>query len=130
MDGGMLTGSAYMREPWGVSKIYGITDPNYRGVLYITKERLLPIVRTAVESGLQVASHTVGDGAVSTLLEVYKDVSQTMPDQLKKTRPCISHSNFMSMESVNMLPQLGVSVDMQPAWLYLDAHTLAEAVRV
>ena len=35
LDGGMLTGSAYMREPWGVSKIYAINDPNYRGVLFI-----------------------------------------------------------------------------------------------
>lgn len=37
MDGGMLTGSAYMSKPWGVSKIYGITDPNYRGLLFVTK---------------------------------------------------------------------------------------------
>src|SRR5262249_28295139 len=34
LDGGMLTGSAYMRAPWGVSKIYSITDPAYRGVLF------------------------------------------------------------------------------------------------
>ena len=27
LDGGMLTGSAYMREPWGLSKVYSITDP-------------------------------------------------------------------------------------------------------
>jgi predicted amidohydrolase YtcJ len=53
LDGGMLTGSAYMRQPWGVSKIYGITDPEYRGVLFIPRDRLVPIVRTAVESGLQ-----------------------------------------------------------------------------
>ena len=32
MDGGMLTGSAYMREPWGVSEVYSITDPAYRGL--------------------------------------------------------------------------------------------------
>src|SRR5262249_25541882 len=25
LDGGMLTGSAYMREPWGVSTMYGIS---------------------------------------------------------------------------------------------------------
>ena len=124
MDGGMLTGSAYMREPWGVSKMYGITDPAYRGVLFITKDRLLPIVSTAVESGLSVASHTVGDGAVHALLDVYKDVYQAMPDQLRKVRPVISHSNFMSRESVDMLKQFGVSVDIQPAWLYKDAHTL------
>ena len=49
LDGGMLTGSAYMREPWGKSDIYAITDPTYRGLLFIPRERLLPIVRTAVE---------------------------------------------------------------------------------
>jgi hypothetical protein len=30
----------------------------------------------------------------------------------------------MSRESVDMLKQFGVSVDIQPAWLYKDAHTL------
>jgi hypothetical protein len=124
LDGGMLTGSAYMREPWGVSDIYAITDPNYRGVLFIPKERLLPIVRTAVESGLQFTAHTVGDGAVQTLLEVYEELSRTTP--LRKTRPCISHSNFMSRDAVNKLPQLGVSVDIPPAWLYLDTRTLVK----
>src|SRR5262249_46125652 len=39
LDGGMLTGSAYLRQPWGVSKIYSITDPEYRGVLFIPRER-------------------------------------------------------------------------------------------
>ena len=57
LDGGMLTGSAYLREPWGVSKIYAITDPAYRGVLFIPKERLLPMVRTAIQSGLAPSSH-------------------------------------------------------------------------
>ena len=51
LDGGMLTGSAYMREPWGVSKIYAIDDPSYRGVLFIPPERWLPIVRETVDVG-------------------------------------------------------------------------------
>src|SRR6266516_782439 len=71
LDGGMLTGSAYMREPWGVSETYAISDPTYRGVLFIPKERLLLIVETAVESGSQFTAHSVGDGAVHTLLDVY-----------------------------------------------------------
>jgi hypothetical protein len=32
LDRGMLTGSAYMLAPWGVSRIYSIDDPNYRGM--------------------------------------------------------------------------------------------------
>jgi hypothetical protein len=124
LDGGMLTGSAYMREPWGVSDIYAITDPTYRGLLFIPKERLLPIVRTAVESGLQFTAHSVGDGAVHTLLEVYEEINRETP--VRKTRPSITHSNFMSREAVEKVAQLGVLVDIQPAWLYLDTRTLAK----
>jgi predicted amidohydrolase YtcJ len=122
LDGGMLTGSAYMREPWGVSKIYSITDPTYRGVLFIPKDRLLPIVRTTLESKLQFTAHTVGDGAVQTLLDVYEEINQKTP--IREMRPCITHSNFMSREAVEKLPKLGVVVDIQPAWLYLDTRTL------
>ena len=122
LDGGMLTGSAYMREPWGVSKIYSITDPSYRGMLFIPKERLLPIVRTTIESGLQFTAHSVGDGAVHALLDVYDEIDKVLP--AKKTRCCITHSNFMSKEAVGLAAKLGILVDVQPAWLYLDARTL------
>jgi predicted amidohydrolase YtcJ len=122
LDGGMLTGSAYMRQPWGVSRIYSITDPAYRGVLFIPKDRLLPLVQTAAESGLQFTAHSVGDGAVHTLLEVYDELSRTMP--LRKIRPCVTHSNFMSRAAIEMGARLGVVFDLQPAWLYLDTRTL------
>jgi predicted amidohydrolase YtcJ len=122
LDGGMLTGSAYMREPWGVSKIYSITDPKYCGLLFIPKEKLLPIVQATVDAGLQYTAHSVGDGAVHTLLDVYEEVNAKTP--IAKTRPCITHSNFMSKEAVEKLPKLGVVVDIQPAWLYLDTRTL------
>jgi predicted amidohydrolase YtcJ len=122
LDGGMLTGSAYMREPWGVSEIYSITDPEYRGVLFIPRERLLPIVRATVEAGLQFTAHSVGDGAVHTLLGVYEEINKDLP--VRGTRPCITHANFQSPEVVSKLPQLGVAVDIQPAWLYLDTRTL------
>jgi predicted amidohydrolase YtcJ len=124
LDGGMLTGSAYMRQPWGVSEIYSIKDPNYRGVLFIPKERLVAMVRTAVESGLQFTAHSVGDGAVHALLDAYAEVDKELP--MRKTRPCISHSNFMSREAVEQAARLGVMMDIQPAWLHLDAHTLAK----
>ncbi|MBI2925485.1 MAG: amidohydrolase [Verrucomicrobia bacterium] len=124
LDGGMLTGSAYMREPWGVSDIYAITDPAYRGVLFIPNERLRPIVQTAVEAGLQFTAHSVGDGAVHTLLDVYEEINRQTP--IRQTRPCITHANFQSREAVEKLAQFGVGVDIQPAWLYLDTRTLVK----
>lgn len=124
LDGGMLTGSAYMSRPWGVSKIYAIDDPNYRGVLFIPKDRLLPMVRTATESGLQFTAHTVGDGAVETLVDVYDELSETLP--VRDMRHGITHSNFMSRESVEKVARLGVIPLVQPAWLYLDTRTLTD----
>jgi predicted amidohydrolase YtcJ len=124
LDGGMLTGSAYMMEPWGISKIYAIDDPDYRGVLFIPRERLLPIVKTVTECGMQFTAHTVGDGAVQTLLDVYEELSKTMP--IRKMRHCITHSNFMSAESVRKAAELKVIPLVQPAWLYLDTRTLVK----
>ncbi|HVX63559.1 MAG TPA: amidohydrolase family protein, partial [Pirellulales bacterium] len=123
LDGGMLTGSAYMRQPWGVSRIYSIDDPRYRGILYIEPELLTAMVRAAVESNLQFTAHSVGDGAVHALLDAYEQVNKSTP--VAPTRPCITHSNFMSREAIDQAARLGVTVDIQPAWLYLDAHTLA-----
>lgn len=122
LDGGMLTGSAYMRQPWGVSKTYAIDDPNYCGVLFIPKDRLLPIVRTATECGLQFTAHSVGDGAVHALLDVYEELSATMP--VRRMRHGITHSNFMNAEAVARTVDLGVIPLVQPAWLYLDTRTL------
>ena len=124
LDGGMLTGSAYMREPWGVSQIYSITDPNYRGVLFIPRERLLPIVQAAADARLQFTAHSVGDGAVHTLLDVYDEVNSKT--SIRDRRMCVTHSNFMSREAVEQAARLGVVLDIQPAWLYLDAKTLVD----
>lgn len=124
LDGGMLTGSAYMRKPWGVSEIYSIRDSEYRGVRFIPPERLAPMVRTALDSGLQFTAHSVGDGAVHALLDAYEDVSHGRA--LPEGCACISHSNFMSREAVEKAARLGVMMDIQPAWLYLDTRTLTK----
>ncbi|MBI3415147.1 MAG: amidohydrolase [Verrucomicrobia bacterium] len=124
LDGGMLTGSAYMREPWGVSKIYGISDPAYRGVRFIPPDRLVAMVRAAAEQGLQFTAHSVGDGAVHALLDAYAEVDKEFP--IRKTRSCVTHSNFMSREAIEQAARLGVMLDLQPIWLYLDARTLAK----
>jgi predicted amidohydrolase YtcJ len=122
LDGGMLTGSAYMLKPWGVSKIYAIDDPMYRGLLFIPREKLLPIVYATTRENLQFTAHSVGDGAVHQLLDVYRQLGER--SDLHRTRPCITHSNFMSDTAIKRVSQLGVVVDIQPAWLYLDTRTL------
>jgi predicted amidohydrolase YtcJ len=123
LDGGMLTGSAYMRQPWGVSKVYAIDDPNYRGMLYIEPDKLYRIMREALANGLQFTAHSVGDGAVHAFLDACERIARN-DFPVRDKRPCITHSNFMSLEAVRKMAELGVVANMQPAWLWLDAATL------
>ncbi|MEO6741177.1 MAG: amidohydrolase [Chthoniobacteraceae bacterium] len=122
LDGGMLTGSALMLEPWGVSSIYGITDKDYRGVQRTPSEHLAKMVRKVADAGLQFTAHSVGDGAVKLLLDTYDEVNRATP--LRDTRPCITHCNFMTPDSIAQAARLGAVIDMQPIWFHLDGATL------
>ena len=124
MDGGMLTGSAFMREPWGVSKIYSITDPNYRGLRFVPPGKAYSIVRLALTHGLQPTAHSVGDGAVHAMVEAYAEINDEF--RVREMRPCITHSNFMSPEAIKRMAEIGIVADLQPAWLERDGATLAK----
>ncbi len=125
LDGGMLTGSAYMREPWGVSKVYSIEDPSYRGMLYIQPDKLYEIMKEALANDLQFAAHSVGDGAVHAFIEAAARIDAN-DFRVRDKRPCITHSNFMSLEAVKKMASLGVVANLQPSWLWLDAGTLSK----
>jgi len=122
MDGGMLTGSAYMLQPWGVSKVYSITDPAYRGMRYMDAERVYQLARAALAEGFQFTAHSVGDGAVQAMVDAYERVNKDFP--VHDLRPCITHANFMSAGIIDKMKTLGVVANLQPAWLYLDGATL------
>jgi predicted amidohydrolase YtcJ len=125
LDGGMLTGSAYMREPWGVSKIYAIDDPNYRGVRFIEPEKLYRIARAALANELQFTAHSQGDAAVEAMVEAYERINrEDFP--VRDRRPSITHASFMTAEAIEKMRALGVVANLQPAWLYLDGATLRQ----
>ena len=122
LDGGMLTGSAYMREPWGKSDIYSITDPEYKGIRYIPQENLVLMARFALQNELQFTAHSVGDAAVLALVDAYTEINKEFP--VAPHRPCVTHCNFMSAEAIDKMAAAGIVADLQPAWLWLDGATL------
>jgi predicted amidohydrolase YtcJ len=123
LDGGMLTGSAYMRQPWGASKIYAIDDPEYRGVRFIEPEKLYQIAKLALANDLQFTAHAQGDAAVDAMVEAYERVNRD-DFPVRDRRPSITHASFMSAEAIAKMQKLGVVANLQPAWLYLDGTTL------
>src|SRR5688572_26394079 len=118
----MLTGSALMSKPWGRNESYGIRDDEYRGVQLIPSERLLEMVRHVAKHGMQFTAHAQGDAAGAVLLEAYEAVNREVP--VKALRMGITHSSFMTRETVERAARLGVVLDIQPIWLYLDTRTL------
>jgi predicted amidohydrolase YtcJ len=124
LDGGMLTGSAYMLKPWGVSESYGIDDREYRGILYVEPEKLYEIAKYALQRELQFTAHSVGDGAVETLVDTYVRIAEN-DFPIRDKRPCVTHCNFMTERAIDQMGKHGIVCDIQPAWLYLDGSTLS-----
>ncbi len=123
-DGGMLTGSAFFNQPWGISSIYGIEDPRYRGMQFIDNDRLESLVRACAKRNIAFTAHCQGDAAVDALVRAYELVNLEIP--IKPTRSTLTHASFMSESAIAGAAKLGIGVDLQPAWLYLDARTLVE----
>jgi len=122
LDGGMLTGSALMIDPWGESEIYGITDKSYRGVQRTPGRYLEAMIRKVSDAGLQFTAHSVGDGAVKLLVDSYAKLDTEK--SIAASRPCITHCNFMAPESIVKAAKHGVVIDLQPIWFWLDGNTL------
>jgi predicted amidohydrolase YtcJ len=126
LDGGMLNGTAYMRQPWPKGETYQITEDGYRGLLFIPQDQLRLVVGEAVKHKWQVTAHTAGEGAMDELLDAYEFVNRTTP--IKGERFCITHANFPSQRNLERCRDLGVCADVQPVWLYKDGTTLLKVL--
>jgi predicted amidohydrolase YtcJ len=124
LDGGILTGTAYMKEPWGMKagNIFGIKDPEYRGSVNYTREELKDIVSVANEFNWSFTAHATGEASVDLLLDVYDEVNRQK--SIKEKRFSIIHGNFYSNDAIKRMVELGVYANMQPAWFYKDAEAI------
>lgn len=126
VDGGVLYGTAYMREPWGVQPMYGITDPDYRGSLQNSPEKIRVMIRTGHRLGWQMSSHVTGDAGVDVVLDAVEAANADSP--IKDRRYTLIHAYFPTPDAVRRAANLGVCVDTQPAWYFKDADTIATAL--
>ncbi len=124
LDGGILTGSAYLRQPWGdrAADIYGITDPSYRGIINFSHDELVKIIAAANDSGWKFTAHVTGGGAVDILLDAMEEVNMKTP--IRGRRFSIIHGNFYTPAAMTRMAEMDVYADMQPAWFYKDAELI------
>jgi predicted amidohydrolase YtcJ len=126
IDGGMLNGTAYMREPWVVGETYQITEPDYRGLLFIKPDVLRTIAEEAARRGWQMTAHCAGEAGMDELLSAYAHADRAVG--IRPLRWLITHANFASAENLKRCVELNVSADLQPAWLWKDTRTLMKVL--
>jgi predicted amidohydrolase YtcJ len=122
-DGGILLGTAYLREPYGEhTEIYGYHDPDYRGVLSVPRENLIEMARTADRLGWQMTAHVTGGGSLDALLDAYETADREKP--IKGRRFTVTHGNFPDPRAIARARTMGVVFDVQPAWLHEDGAAI------
>jgi len=124
LDGGQSVGTAYQRMPYGPfgRQLYGQTDPDARGTLFVEPDKLYQIYKAARAKGWQLTAHAQGGAAIDTLLNVFERLDKDKP--IRGERHHVMHGSFMSEEAVQKMKRLGVGVDAQPGWVYLDVPAL------
>ena len=126
LDGGMTIGTAFQRYPYGPfgKQLYGKTDPEDRGQLFIPPDKLLAVMRTARNRGWQLTTHDQGGGAVDNFLDTLEQLDREKP--IAPTRSHLMHASFQSPEAIARMKKMGILADVQSSWLYLDAPALEE----
>jgi len=128
VDGGILIGTSFMREPYGLQAraLYGIEDPQYRGALTLTPQQIRTAVAVGQSLGWQMVAHVTGDAGVDAVLDAYEAAQSS--DAAPLRRHTLMHAYFVTPETARRAARLGVPVDTQPAWYYKDADALAQGL--
>jgi predicted amidohydrolase YtcJ len=124
LDGGMTIGTAYQRYPYGPfgKQLYGKTNPDDRGQLFIAPQKLIAVMRTARNRGWQLTTHDQGGGAIDNFLDALEALDREKP--IAPTRSHVMHASFQSPEAIARMKRMGVLADVQAPWLYLDGPAL------
>lgn len=127
-DGGILAGTSFMRDPYGLSAraLYGVEDPSYRGLLTITPAQIASAIEAGASRGWQMAAHVTGDAGVDAVLDGFEAAERR--HATRDPRHTLIHAYFVSDDIAARAARLGVMVDTQPAWYYEDADALAPAL--
>ncbi len=124
LDGGQSVGTAYQRVPYGPfgRQLYGQTNPDARGTLFVEPDKLYRIYKAARARGWQLTAHVQGGAAIDILLDVFERLDKDSP--IASMRNHVMHGSFLSEDAIERMKRMGVAYDAQPDWLYYDVPAL------
>jgi hypothetical protein len=106
-DGALGSRGAALIEPYS-------DDPGNRGLTLTSSSDLKQIAASAAGKGFQVCVHAIGDRANSIVLEVYRDVFNSLHLKGLDCRFRVEHAQVLEQSDIPRFHELGVIPSMQP----------------
>lgn len=124
IDGGILTGTAYLRKPWGKNamQVFGLSDPQYLGNINFKKENLTKVVKEVHATGWKFTAHVTGDAGADMLLDAYEELNKN--SSIKDLGFSIIHVNFFHSDILDRCRNMNIFIDIQPVWFYEDFEVM------
>jgi len=105
-DGSLGTRSALMLEPYSDA-------PDVLGVTTTSQEEIERLTIRALQAGMQVATHAIGDRSNRITLDAYEAAIRAVPGA-KDHRLRIEHAQVVALEDIPRFKELGIVTSMQP----------------
>ena len=121
-DGALGSRGAALIEPYD-------DDPKNEGLVMLTRQTVMPILKEALREGIQINTHAIGDRANRLVLSWYEDAMESVPESERKIanpRWRIEHSQIIATEDIPRFAASGIIPSMQPSHAIGDLH-FAEA---
>jgi hypothetical protein len=107
VDGALGSRGAALIEPYS-------DRPDTSGLLMMNQEQAAALFDKAIDAGVQVNTHAIGDRGNQLLLDWYEDAFERHPDA-DDLRWRIEHAQILQVEDIPRFAELGVIASMQPS---------------
>jgi hypothetical protein len=107
MDGALGSRGAALTEPYH-------DRPDTSGLLLMKKEEAMPVLNAALEAGVQVNTHAIGDRGNKLLLDWYEEAFAAHPGKTD-LRWRDEHTQILHTDDIPRFAELGVIPSMQPS---------------
>lgn len=119
LDGSLGSHTAKMRNDYK-------NEPGQKGISYHTKEELYHYAKKAHDAGMQIAVHTIGDGSLDEILDVYERIQWENPRT--DCRHGIVHCQIMDAEQQERFRKMNLLGYVQPIFLRYDMNIVDDCV--
>ncbi len=109
----------------GAALLDSYSDAATSGLLIYHDEEIYPTIVRALETGIQMAIHAIGDRANRNILDLYEKAFQEVPAGrrlVEAPRFRIEHAQIVHLDDIPRFAQLDVIPSMQPSHAIGDLH--------